>query len=123
MKKKITTLTLLALLFSSTSCYAYDYPDSMKKEFYDNFIAGVGLGARQSLLSQGYEKTSVDYVVYKMQSRINRSELENATWSCVSQYTPEQMLQNTQQITQQCFSDWFMKFMTDTSDLSKLLKK
>lgn len=101
-----------------------NYSNEDKKEFYDGFSSEFFNSMGEELISEGFQKSGVQIYTNQLKGRFNRAELENATWSCVSKYSVEQLIQNTEKITTECFGGWITKFIGDNADLAqKYLKK
>ncbi len=119
MKKFI--LLLLTLCISSQA-FAYNYDPKFKKNFYDEFVANYFQTLQQSLLSGNYKDESAYQYVSTLRARLNRKDLENTTWSCVSQYSEQQMAKS-KDFTEKCFGKWSQKFMFEqNADTISILK-
>ena len=101
-----------------------EYTAEDKKEFYDEFSSEFFNSLSEELISEKFQKSGVLIYTSQLKGRFNRTELENATWGCVSKYSVEQLIQNTEGITHECFGGWITKFIGDNADLAqKYLKK
>ena len=62
-------------------------------------------------------------LVSTMRARLNRNDLENMTWGCVSGYTKEQMVKS-KDFTEKCFIKWSEKFLFEqNADTISILKR
>lgn len=121
--KKIIIMSL-ALITISTSACAYDYPPLAKQNFYDAFIANLLGSLKESLFQQGFKPYSVNEYVSTLRARLDRKELENATWGCVSKYSPDEMQTNANQIVNKCFGKWSNDFFFKQNETAiNILKK
>ncbi len=117
MKKKI--LLLLAFLMVGNCVFATTWTYEMKRAFYDNFYASMYDSMAQSLLQQGFNPASVSVFVEKSKANFNQTELENKTFGCVSQYSPEEIIQNPTKMLDACFTNFAQDFVNNNSDLAK----
>ena len=121
MKKLIGMFITLLLLSSEVS--AYNYNAEFKKGFYDGLLVSFFQSLQQSLISQGFKQEGVYMYVSTLRARVNRKDLENASWACVSKYTPAQMQSQSDKIISDCFDSWSNKFFfEENADALKLLK-
>lgn len=117
----ILTLTLITI---STSALAYNYPPEFKQSFYDAFIANLLGSLKENLFQQGFKPYSVNEYVSTLRARLDRKELENATWGCVSKYSPDEMQTNTDKIINDCFDKWSNDFFFKQNESAiNILKK
>lgn len=122
MKKLLIAIFILAMM--GTQALAYNYDAQFKKGFYEGLIISFFQSLQQSLLSQGFDENSVYMYVSTTRARIDRKDLENATWACVSKYSPTQLQNNSTKIIDECFDGWFNKFFFEkNADALKLLRK
>ena len=126
MKKILVILGILLFInmvvMSLSKAFAYAYDNDFKTAFYDSFIEGMFEGLQQSLLSQGFTKSSVNVYVTTLKSKVNRANLEQTTWDCVSKYTVQQM--QTPGIVDKCFEQWSNNFFfVENSKALDMLKK
>ena len=121
MKKLIGMFITLLLLSSEVS--AYNYNADFKEGFYDGLITNLFQTLQQNLISQGFKQESVYMYVSTLRARLDRKNLEKASWACVSKYTPEQMQSIPEKIINECFDNWSNKFFfEENADTIKLLK-
>ena len=121
MKKYI--LSLLFLTCICTQAFAYNYDAKFKKNFYDEFIANYFQSLQQGLMNNVYKNESTYQYVSTLKARLNRKDLENATWGCVSQYSEKQIAQS-KNLTEKCFTKWSQKFMfEENADTISILKR
>lgn len=100
------------------------YDENFKKGFYDSYISSMFFSLENTLISRGFTKESVEIYSFTMQSRLNRTKLENETWNCVSKYSQYQMINNTIDIHEKCFNKWGNTFFfEENSDAMSLLKR
>ena len=126
MKKIIVILGILLFInmvvMSLSKAFAYAYDNDFKTAFYDSFIEGMFEGLQQSLLSQGFTNSSVNVYVTTLKSKVNRANLEQTTWDCVSKYTVQQM--QTPGIVDKCFEQWSNNFFfVENSKALEILRK
>lgn len=122
MKKFI--ILALTLITISTSALAYNYPPEFKQNFYDAFIANMLGALKENLFQQGYKPYSVNEYVSTLRARLDRKELENTTWACVSKYSPEQMQTNMDNVVNECFDTWSNDFFfVQNESALKILRK
>ena len=119
--KKIFIIFVSLILFGLPAL-AFEYSAQEKKVFYDNFLKGMFWAMEQSLLLNNIPKSKVTTYVNAMKKRVNRQNLENQTWACVSKYTQKQMSSMSDEIAKECFSKWADDYYTKNQDLMKLLK-
>lgn len=120
--KKLLVLFMTVII--SEQAFAYNYDAQFKKDFYDNFVVNFFQSLQQSLLSQGFKQDGVYLYVSTLRARLNRKDLENSTWGCVSKYTPAQLNSGNKKIIDECFDFWTNKFFFEkNSDALKLLNK
>lgn len=120
--KKILLLGIVILF--GLQVFAYNYDADFKKSYYDGFIVSMFNSLQNSLLSQGFNSSSVNSYISTMKSRLNRTQLENATWSCVSKYSYQDMVNNSTTVYNDCFDKWLNNFFFVTNkDVSNVLKK
>ena len=121
MKKCI--LSLLIIICAGTQVFAYNYDNKFKKNFYDEFIANYFQSLQQGLMNDVYKDESTYQYVSTLRARLNRKDLENSTWNCVSQYSEKQMAQS-KDFTEKCFGKWSQKFMFEqNADTISILKR
>lgn len=121
MKKYI--LSFLLILCISSQALAYNYDAKFKKNFYDEFVANYFQTLQQSLLNDKYKDESAYQYVSTLRARLNRKDLENMTWACVSQYSEQQMAKS-KDFTEKCFGKWSQKFMFEqNADTISILKR
>lgn len=112
------------MLCFSASVLAYEYTAAWKKSFYDNYKASLFSSLKESLLSQHFSASGVDKYISVMKKRLNRSELEEQTWGCVSGYTPESILTKPEEVREKCFEEWNNNFfIRNNKDALILLRK
>lgn len=117
---------ILAITFItiSTSALAYNYPPEFKQNFYDAFIANLLGSLKESLFQQGFKPNSVNEYVSTLRARLDRKELEQTTWGCVSKFPPETLTKDTDKIVIECFSKWNDDFFFEKNkDALQILKK
>lgn len=120
MKKCI--LTLILILSVCSQCFGYTYDAKFKKNFYDEFCANYFQALQQGLMRENYKNESVYQYVSTLRARLNRKDLENTTWGCVSQYSKEQIAKS-KDVTTKCFGKWSEKFMFEqNADTISILK-
>ena len=76
----------------------------------------------KSLSSSNIPKAKVTNYINAMKKRVNRKELENQTWACVSKYTQSQLITESEKISDECFDKWVKNYYLKNQDLMKLLK-
>ncbi|MCM1338928.1 MAG: hypothetical protein NC191_04595 [Muribaculaceae bacterium] len=108
----------------SKQTYYYDMPED-KKAFYDAFKPEFFGSMKRELMKKGFSESSVNELIRQLEKRYNRTELENATWSCISQYKHEQLTdpQYTDQILKACFADWTQKYINNNKGLAEQILK
>lgn len=126
MKKIIVILGILLFInivvMSLSKAFAYAYDSDFKKSYYDNFIPVMFVSLEQSLLSQGYTAPSVNTYVATLKAKLNRTELEQSTWDCISRYTVQQM-QNPD-VVLHCFGGWSNNFFAvENAKALEILRK
>lgn len=119
--KKILVV-LIAVILSAGTVFAENYDANFKKMFYDGFEEGMFYSLEQNLLANKIPQPKVTNYVKAMRTRVNRADLENKTWACVSKYSMGDMTTNQQKIANECFSQWSENFYKKNQDLMKLLK-
>ena len=120
--KKFLSL-FFTLLILSSEVLAYNYSADFKEGFYDGLIANLFQTLQQNLISQGFKQESVYMYVSTLRARLDRKNLEKASWACVSKYTPAQMQSQSDKIISDCFDSWSNKFFfEENADTIKLLK-
>jgi len=105
-----------------TSALAQNYDANFKKSFYDSLINGMFTSLQDTIISNGYTKASAEEYVKTLKGRLNRTELENKTWGCVSQHSMEEMIHTTS-IIDECFGDWANSFFTQNADTLSILQQ
>jgi len=95
------------------------WTNEMKKAFYDNFYAAMFDSMGKSLLSQGFNPASVSIFVEKSRAKSTQAELEAKTFGCVSQYSPEEVIKNPNQMLDTCFTNYIQDFTNRNADLAK----
>ncbi len=121
MKKYI--LLLLISACAGTQVFAYNYDMKFKRNFYDEFVANYFQSLQQGLMDGTYKDESTYEYVATLRARLNRKDLENSTWGCVSQYSEKQMAQS-KDFTEKCFGNWSQKFMFEqNADTISILKR
>lgn len=108
--------------YKKTSTINYSAVD--KKQFYDAFEQGFFQGLTKELKSQGFTAESIGKFTLYLQANFNRSDLEKSSWACVSKYTPEELENSADDITNECFGTW-LKIYTENNmtAATKFLKK
>ena len=119
--KKIFIM-LMSLVIMGLPAFSAEYTAQDKKVFYDNFLNGMFWGIEQSLAEQNVSGDKIRNYVNAMKKQINREQLENATWACVSKYSPEEMASQSDKVTQECFAKWATEYYTKNQNLIELLK-
>lgn len=119
--KKIFII-FVSLLLLGLPALAYEYSAQEKKVFYDNFLKGVFLGMELSMSKHNIPHSKSSAYINAMKKRVNRRQLENETWACVSKYTTNQMFVQSEKISKECFGKWMQNYYTKNQDLLKLLK-
>ena len=76
----------------------------------------------QTLLQRGIPQAKTSKYVASLKGRLNRTQLENATWACVSKYTPQQLAASQKAVADECFAKWVDDFYGKNTDLINLLK-
>ena len=121
---KINTIKTYDESSNSSANVGKSYDENFKKGFYDALIPSMFSSMENTLISRGFTKESVKIYSYTMQSRLNRTKLENETWDCVSTYSPDQMINKPTDIYEKCFSKWSNSFFfEENSDATSLLKR
>ena len=121
--KKLLTILFVTVIMSG-QVFAYNYDVNFKTAFYDSFVVNFFQSLQQSLLSQGFKQDGVYLYVSTLRARLNRKDLENSTWGCVSKYSPAQLNNGNKKIIDECFDSWTNKFFFEkNSDALKLLNK
>ena len=118
--KKI--LILLCAIFMLTSSAAFAYSDHEKKLFYDGFIQGFFGELPDSLVKNGHNRAKAQKYTVALQARLNRQQLEQQTWSCISRYSIEEMNARQKELGIICFGPWVTKFLEKNADLQQLLR-
>lgn len=113
MKKFI--VSFLALVIFSGSALAVEYSAYEKKEFYDKYITSLVLSTQLVAMVRGVPKSKQAQLAKALEARINRTELENATWACVSKYPKSQMYEKA--VLEKCCSSWNDDFRSKSIDL------
>ena len=107
---------------SLSKAFAYAYDNDFKTAFYDSFIEGMFEGLQQSLLSQGFTTSSVNTYIATLKPKVNRANLEQTTWDCVSKYSVTEM--QTPGVIDHCFEKWTNNFFfVDNVKSLDILKK
>lgn len=119
--KKIFIIFVSLILFGLPAL-AFEYSAQEKKVFYDNFLKGMFWAMELSLVNNNIPQDKADRYISAMKGRIDRTQLENETWACVSKYTQKQMSSMSDEISKECFSKWADDYYTKNQDLMKLLK-
>lgn len=119
--KKIFVSFLMLVIFSG-SALAVEYSAYEKKAFYDGFEGGMFYSLEQTLLQRGIPQAKTSKYVTALKGRLNRTQLENATWACVSKYTPQQLAASQKAVADECFAKWVDDFYGKNTDLINLLK-
>ena len=119
--KKIIIL-FMAVIFSVGTVLAENYDANFKKVFYDGFEEGMFYSLEQNLLMSGVAQPKVTRYIKAMKARVNRAELENQTWACVSKYSMDQLALNQKKIADECFDKWAENYYIKNKDLIRLLK-
>lgn len=119
--KKLIILVLTVILLGG-SAYAYNDSLALKKSFYDGFLKGMFYSLEQSIASRGIPRAKAARYTAALKKRVNRTQLENATWACVSKYSPQEMETYADKLAEECFHKWADDFYNKNSDLIYLLK-
>lgn len=120
--KKFIILTL-TLITMSTSALAYNYPPEFKKMFYDSYCIQLFGTLSYALQIYGFKPEYNEKYISTLKSRLNRKELEDATWSCISKNTPEQFKKNSDAIIEKCTGEWRNNFIEKNKDILYSLTK
>lgn len=107
----------------STSALAYNYPPEFKKKFYDNYCNQLFYTLSYALSIYGFKLEYNEKYISILKSRLNRKELEDATWSCISKNSPEQFKKNPDEIIEKCTGDWRNNFINKNQDILYSLTK
>ncbi len=119
--KKIFIL-VISLVILGLPALSSEYTAQDKKAFYDNFLKGLFWGMEQSLSQQNIPDQKIKNYVNAMKKKVNRQQLENSTWPCVSKYTIDEMMSQSDTVTQECFAKWATEYYTKNQNLIELLK-
>lgn len=119
--KKILILCF-AVIFMNIPAFAANYDAAFKQTFYDGFLGGMFYSLEQRLLMSGYPQPKVKSYSTALKSKVNRQQLETATWACVSKYSVEQLSSQQQKIADECFGKWVNDFFTRNQSLTKMLQ-
>ncbi len=120
--KKILIAVIFAM-FISTSAFAYNYTEAEKKGFYDGLMKGLFDPLPQQLVSQGFTRDSAQRYTATLRSRVNRTELENATWPCISRYSYQEMFTKPKEISNSCIAGWYMNYIKQNQDALSILQR
>ena len=71
----------------------------------------------QSLSQQNIPDQKIKNYVNAMKKKVNRQQLENSTWPCVSKYTIDEMMSQSDTVTQECFAKWATEYYTKNQNL------
>lgn len=110
--KRVLVLCAVVLLINMQAI-AFEYDENAKKVYYDAFTKSLFQGMRSALVSKGYDREKVNEYIGAMQSRLDRNELENATWSCVSKYSPSEQVIKSETVANECFNGWIYSFFNE----------
>lgn len=119
--KKYLTVLLLSIAVC-TAAFAEPRSEEYKNNFYDNLQTGMLTSINDSLVAQGLPSDKVQRYTTALKGRIDRQQLENSTWACVSKYSDGELISNKEQIAEECFSGWVSELVTANSDLLEILK-
>lgn len=123
--KKFLIFSILCI-FLCGQAFANVWSAQDKKDFYDSFIASFFISFQQGILTQaqGIKEQSVYMYVSTLRGRLNRTELENATWGCISKYSPESLAtgKDAEKVYDECFGKWMESFIYEKNvDALKIL--
>lgn len=118
--KKFLVLICAFLIFTSSSVFAYS--EQEKKLFYDGFVLGFFGELPKSLVANGHSRDKAYKYTVALKARLNRQQLEQQTWGCISQYGVVEIKAREKELAAKCFGPWVTKFMNNNSDLYQLLK-
>lgn len=116
-------LLVILLLCTGTAFATTTYSPEAKQAFYDTLVQGMMYSMQDSLLNQGYPQANVKSYIDKLSSRIDRKQLEDSTWSCVTKYSEKDFTNKKEEIAQKCFMSWTTNLITQNADLMKILQK
>jgi len=116
-------LLAILLLCTGTAFATTTYSPEAKQAFYDTLIQGMMASMQDSLIKQGYPQTNVQNYISNLSSRIDREQLENSTWGCVTKYSPNDIMNKREEIAQKCFMTWTTELITKNADLMQHLQK
>lgn len=113
-------IILFLLIIFSSAAFAHSYPPEFKKKFYDYYMVNFVSSLYMVPQSAGFSQDSTNKYIQTLQNRIDRKQLESATWACVSAYPPEKF--NYDSVVVACFSDWQKNFLEKNKDALNILK-
>lgn len=119
--KKIIVL-FFALIFLGGNAFAISDTAEFEKSFYDGFLTGFFRSLPDSLVANGHSRVKADKYATALKSRVNRQQLEQQTWGCVSQASINELATQQQKVAEKCFGPWVTQFMGKNADLYQLLK-
>ena len=74
------------------------------------------------MVANGHSRVKADKYATALKSRVNRQQLEQQTWGCVSQASINELATQQQKVAEKCFGPWVTQFMGKNADLYQLLK-
>jgi len=119
--KKYLAVLLLSIVICTTTFAATRSPE-YRKNFYDNLEKGLISSIQDGLLTQGLPAGKVQQYTSALSGRINRQQLENSTWACVSKYSDDELIANKEKIAEECFSVWVTELVNQNTDLLEKLR-
>ncbi len=111
-------IILYCLFFCLNSASAFEYTENDKNMFYDAFIDGYIAEMTKSIEKLNIEKSKKQEFITKLKSEINKQELIESSWNCITKYPIEQIVA----ASVICTSDWNKKQSEKNKSLYKILK-
>lgn len=118
MKKALSIALMATILSTFGTAFAANYDEHFKKELYDGVLSGLFYSMHDSLSRQKFSESSINAYLSALKKRVDRGELEKATWPCLSKMDLEEL--KTQ--GDKCFANWTADLIQNSADLTELLK-
>lgn len=115
---KNINLILCSFLIFINQAFAFEYSENDKNMFYDAFIDGYIAELSKAVNKLDIDKTKKSEFINELKSKINKDELINSSWNCITKYPIEQIVA----ASVICTTDWSKTQNEKNKEIMKSLK-
>ena len=115
---KIFSGILFCLIFTVNFAAAFEYNENDKNMFYNAFIDGYVAEMTKSIEKLNIDEKKKKEFISKLKSQIDKQELINSSWKCITKYPIEQIVA----ASVICTADWNKMQNEKNKSLLEILK-